>query len=252
MAQIRGRLGPPAHVPRVLTAAQVLPSGGGKVGDFDTLFELVCAIQAHVGQVELEFTLVELEPQKPLPTRFSPLGDPNGQLLHTFYGDGEYVIVFSPAMFRVQAILLASVSRELGRLALHQAGWISRVPEDIEAHAELAAVALGLGVFVANGAYMFENACCGGGCGIDLTSLRAGLTLTESCFALALDARDKGLSRRLLTKHLDANQKAALNASWRAIERHPQLLALPSGSGARTIAGEIIDGSERGLATPDV
>src|SRR5690606_41464717 len=61
--------------------------------------------------------------------------------------------------------------------------------------------------------YRFENKCCGGGCGINLSQVRAGLSLTEICFALALDGHRRGWARRTVLRHLAATQKAATKRS---------------------------------------
>src|SRR5690606_28739241 len=100
---------------------------------------------------------------------------------------------------------------------------------DPEAAAELAGVALGMGLWVAGGAYLFENACCGGGCGVDLRGVRAGLSLPEAAFALALDARRKGLSRWTGARGLDATQKAAFKACWGASGKAAPALAAAGG-----------------------
>ncbi len=190
--------------------------------DLDGLFELICATQAHIGQGDVEFTLVEMPADgPPVPPGYAPLGNPEGQLLHTFEKEGAYLMLLVPALLRVPQLVLASVARELGRLALHHAkAAVVSDPESVEAQAELAATALGLGVWVANGAYIFENACCGGGCGVDLSGIRAGLSMPEACYALALFAHHRGIARRAVARHLAPTQKAAFKASYRHIRRH--------------------------------
>lgn len=220
LAELIPRLGEPARTPRLVLDAPV-------ARDFDDLFTLVCAAQAEVGQREVEFTLVEMSADtSPTSAGYQPLGNPAGQLMHTFVRDDEYVLLTVPAIFRVPEILRASVARELGRIGLHRAGG-HRVddPNDREGETELAAIALGLGVWVANGAYVYENACCGGGCGIDLRSLRAGLSLSEACYALALDAQRRGLHRRAIARRLEPTQRAAFKDAWPRAEA-PQLTAL--------------------------
>lgn len=217
------RLGPPAREPRLITKAAI-----EKPRDLDELFDLVCGVQAGVGQADVELTLLELDPDDP-PSKhgYEPLGDPVGQLMHTFVKRDELLIVTVPAIFRVAELVLASVARELGRIAVHRAGGHRVEPTDFEGDTELAAIALGLGVWVANGAYVYESACCGGGCGIDLKSLRAGLSMPEACFGLAVDSQRKGISRRVVSKHLQATQKAALKRSWGYVSKQPALTAAP-------------------------
>jgi hypothetical protein len=239
MAELAARLG--AHpsataraavsTPRWLTTPPV-----EKPRDLDALFEHICMVQAEVGQRDVEFALVEPSAGPP-PPGFAPLGDPQGQLMHTFARGDELAILVTPALLRVPALVHASVARELGRIAIHRVGGHHidghRVDAaDMEAEAELAAILLGMGIWVANGAYVYENKCCGGGCGVDLRSVRAGLSLPEACFALALDGRRRGLSPRLATKHLESTQKAAFKAAVSCVAGAPQLVALASAPAA--------------------
>jgi hypothetical protein len=215
------RLGEPATLSRLIEAE-------GKPRDLDDLFELVCGIQAQIGQQDVEFSLVELEPGQRPPDDHIALGDPAGQLMHTLVKGHDFVMLCVPQIFRVPELVYGSIARELGRIAVHRAGGHRVDPQDIEGDAELAAVALGLGVLVANGAYVYENACCGGGCGIDLRSIRAGLSMPEACFALAVDAQRKGISRRVAMRQLGPNQRAALKESWSFVKRQPALAAAAS------------------------
>lgn len=217
------RLGPPTREARMITKTSI-----DKPRDLDDLFELVCGVQAEVGQADIELTLIELDDEDP-PSRhgYTALGDPAGQLMHTFAKGEELVMVTVPAIFRVPELVLASVARELGRIAVHRAGGHRVEPADFEGDAELAAITLGLGVWVANGAYVYESACCGGGCGIDLKSLRAGLSMPEACFGLAVDSQRKGISRRVVAKHLQATQRAAFKRSWGHVRTQPALAAAP-------------------------
>lgn len=220
--------------PRVITDTSIK-----KPQDLDALFELICGVQSEVGQGDVEFALVELAPGDgpSVPKGFEPLGNPEGQLLHTFHNDGEYVVLAVPEIFKLTPVVFSSVARELGRIALHVAdangSALRATPSteqdfaDREGDAELAAITLGMGVWVANGAYVYESACCGGGCGIDLKSLRAGLSMPEACFGLAVDSQRKGMSRRTVAKHLEPNQTAALKRSWGYVKKQPSLHAAP-------------------------
>jgi hypothetical protein len=217
-------LGEPARAARILEPTTTAPR------DLDDLFELMCGVQAQIGQRDVEFSLVELTPGERPPVDFERLGDGQGQLACTLHRGGQYVVLAVPALFRVPQLVYATVARELGRIAIHRSGHAPRQADegDPEADAELAAVALGMGVWVANGAYVFENACCGGGCGLDLKSLRAGLSLPEACFALALDGRRRDLSRRSIARHLEPTQRAAFKASWSSARDRPALVAAAS------------------------
>lgn len=198
--------------------------------DIDGLFDLICDVQRDVGQADVEFSLQEGGAAgDPLPPGFAALGNSQGHLLHTFARAGEYILVYLPQVFRVPELAFASIARELGRIAIHRAQDldVEVSPEDEEGFVELAGVSLGLGVWVANGAYVFEQKCCGGGCGVDLGSVRAGLSMPEACFALALDGHHRGGSRRAVGRALSPTQTAAFKASWKWVDRQgPDLRAL--------------------------
>lgn len=225
LAAVIAYLGPPARKQQWITESL---RKADEPRDLDGLFGLVCAAQEQIGQGDLEFTLAVPTPGKaPVPPGFAALGEPSGHLLHTFARGDELALVVMPQIFRAPALLLGSVARELGRMGLwaRRASGPAPAELDSEAAAELAAISLGLGAWVVNGAYMFENACCGGGCGIDLRSVRAGLSLPEASFAAALDAKRKGLSRRTAARTLEATQETAFKKCWDACE--PQVAALP-------------------------
>ncbi|PRP92393.1 hypothetical protein ENSA5_49630 [Enhygromyxa salina] len=239
IVDLAAQLGAPAQRPHLLTDPPEFGLGSGKTpGDLDSLFDMICAVQEVVGQSEVELTLLELDArgQAPkLPPHYQNLGDPSGKLLHTLRGPDEYLVLFTPAVFKVRELLLAGIARELGRVALDRAGLKPEVDDDAdalqqwEADAELAGVLLGMGIWVANGAYMFENSCCGGGCGVDLRSVRAGLSMPEACYALAVDSQRKGLRRRAVLRHLAPTQKAATKKCWSHLGRAlPPALAAAS------------------------
>jgi hypothetical protein len=206
-----------------------------RIDGLDGLFELVCAVQERLGQHEVELTVVAAGPhQSQVPPGFVQLADASGLLMTTWRRDGEYALMFDPAAFRKQELLLSHAARELGRITLdvrararadgdaasvqlvRQAGVHAQDPN---VRAELAAILSGLGVWVANGSYIFENACCGGGCGINLSRLRAGLSLPEAGFALAIDGLRRNSNRRAIAKHLAPTQAEAFNASWKLLSR---------------------------------
>jgi hypothetical protein len=158
-------------------------------------------------------------------------------LLHPLRHGEEYLVLYTRAAFKVRELMLAGIARTLGHIALDRAG-VAPDPEALDqwdADAELAAMLLGMGVWVANGSYLFENACCGGGCGIDLKSIRSGLSMPEACFALAVDGQRKGLRRRAVAKHLSPTQKAALEQSWKLEIDVPPVLAITGGPEPRAL-----------------
>lgn len=221
---LASQLGPACNEARLLTDGSKLGFGAYKTPrELDSLFDLICATQEVVGQADVELTLLEVDDRATpkLPDGYVTLGDPRGKLLHTLRGPDEYLVLFTAAVFKKRELMFASIARELGRMGLDRAG-LEADPErehEWEAHAEIAAILLGMGVWVANGAYVFENSCCGGGCGLDLRQLRAGLSLPEACYALALDSQRKGLRRWTVARHLAANQKAATKECWRHLNR---------------------------------
>lgn len=243
-AEMAPRLGGAARMPHLLSDPNALLGRSRAPDDLDSLFDMICAIQEVVGQREVELTLLEIDERNPAPlpqTGLVHLGDPGGKLLHplrhSLATGTEYLVLFTRAAFKVRELLLASIARVLGHIALDRAG-IEPDPDALDqwdADAELAAVLLGMGVWVANGSYMFENACCGGGCGVDLRSIRSGLSMPEACFALAVDGQRKGLRRRAVAKHLSPTQKAALEQSWKAEIEVPAALAIGGGPEPRSL-----------------
>lgn len=199
--------------------------------DLDGFFEFICALQAQVGQESLDLTVLPITDQSPeIPKDYLALSSSEGQLMQTLFGRGEYVLCFTSALFKKTELLLASIARELGRIALHQElrhSTNSLAKEGCESsedplsatRAELAAFALGTGPFIVNGSYIFENSCCGGGCGINLGSLKTGLSMPEAAFMLAIDTIRRGQKKRSLARHLAPNQKAAFLDNYKSIEK---------------------------------
>ncbi len=230
LSSVARRLGAPAQAPQFFSRSK-------PPRDPDELFEMMCDVQAQVGQGDVNFGLVDMVEKAPeVPPGFVPLGNPAGQLMHTFRRDDEFVTVVAPTLFRKSELLFSGAARELGRIALSVSGGHQLEPQEFEAEAELAAIALGMGVWITNGSYVFQNSCCGGGCGIDFRSLRTGLSMPEAAFATALDGHRKGVSRRSIAKHLESNQKAALKRSWGYIAKVPELKALGSSPSVGAIA----------------
>ena len=227
LSDLLARLGPSASEPRVLTPPRTVPR------DLDSLFDMVCAVQGEVGQGEVEFTLLETNGEsEPLPDDFRALGPPEGKMLMSAFGRGEYVLLYTPAVFVKRELLFAAVAREIGRMTVHRTG--EHVVDDVadfDTEAELAAVGLGLGVLVVNGSYVFDNACCGGGCGVDLKGLRAGLTMPEATYATAIDGHRRGLARRVIARHLEPTQRVAFKHNWSHVGREG-MLALAAGAAA--------------------
>lgn len=233
-------------VPRDAQLVEALPPLDARPADLDQLFDVICGVQSVVGQGDVELTLLESGASGPdIPSHFVPLASPKGQLMHTLRGPGEYLMVYSPAMFKKAELMMAAIARQLGLVALDlltspqtgneqqpQSGAglqlaqrpvaLAQSPDSERlALAELVAIRLGLGIWIANGSYIFENACCGGGCGVPLGQLVAGLSMPEACYALASDSLLRGSKRRRVARSLAANQKAAFSKSWKLSDGAP-------------------------------
>lgn len=200
--------------------------------DLDGFFEFICGLQAQVGQDALDLTVLPIhDGNAEIPSDYRALSSGQGQLMQTLFGRGEYVLCFSQALFKKDELLLASIARELGRIALHQelakdsaalvqASHPSQDEDPLgSTRAELAAFALGTGLFITNGSYIFENSCCGGGCGINLKSLKAGLSMPEATFMLAVDTIRRQEKQRSLARQLAPNQKAAFKGNYKTLSK---------------------------------
>jgi hypothetical protein len=126
IVELAARLGPAASQPRLLTDAGDLGFGASKTPrHLDSLFDMICAVQEVIGQSEVELTLLEVDERGAAPKLgdgYTSLGDSNGKLLHTLRGPDEYLMLFTPAVFKVRELMFAAVARELGRVALDRVG----------------------------------------------------------------------------------------------------------------------------------
>jgi hypothetical protein len=242
LVEVVGHLGPHA------TSTRLLAPPSRKVQDFDALFAMICEVQANVGQHEVEFELVDGDgPLPPLAAPLVAIGEAKGHLMHTMRAGEELVLVASRTVFKVQNLLAAHVAREVGRMALVQAGAFIDTPpgprgvvrDEPEAASELAAISLGLGPWILNGSAIFENACCGGGCGVNLRSIRAGLSMPEAAYAVALDAHRRRLSGWSLSRMLESNQRAAFKQSTRAVSRGGAAVAALEASTTAALPGRL-------------
>lgn len=200
--------------------------------DLDGFFDFICALQAQIGQDALDLTVLPIQDgNEDIPSDYRALSSGQGQLMQTLFGRGEYVLCFGTSLFKKTELLLASIARELGRIALHHSLAHSKTAlEPISsqdpaeaplgsARAELAAFALGTGLLITNGSYIFENGCCGGGCGINLKSLQTGLSMPEAAFIQAVDTIRRQEKPRAIAKHLAPNQKAAFKDNYKTLTR---------------------------------
>lgn len=120
VVELAARLGSAASQPRILTDGSSFGFGTSRTPrNLDGLFDMICAVQEQVGQSEIELTLLEVDERgatPKLPDGYASLGDSRGKLLHTLRGPDEYLLLFTPAVFKVRELMLASIARELGRI----------------------------------------------------------------------------------------------------------------------------------------
>lgn len=116
-------------------------------------------------------------------------------------------------------VLAASLARSVGALVLHEAGEGS-ADEDPGPATEIAAIACGLGVLVANGASVWAKGC--GGLRMAQATL---LSVEEATVALALFAGVHGVKESALRAHLPATQREALDLATAWTESNPALVS---------------------------
>ena len=111
-------------------------------------------------------------------------------------------------------VLTTSLARSVGALVLHEAD------EELEPGAEeIAAVACGFGVLLANGAAVWAKSCGG------LRMSRAtALSVEETTVALALFVAVHGAKRSAAREHLGATQREAFDLAEEWVESNPLLV----------------------------
>jgi hypothetical protein len=111
-------------------------------------------------------------------------------------------------------VLTTSLARSVGALVLYEAG------EEVEPGAEdIAAVACGLGVLVANGAAVWAKSCGG----LRMTQATS-LSVEETTVALALFVAVNGTKRSAARAHLGATQREAFDLAEAWVESNPLLV----------------------------
>jgi hypothetical protein len=115
-------------------------------------------------------------------------------------------------------LLTASLARGVGALVLHEAG-DEIDPRSAAETAEVAAVACGFGVLLANGAAVWGKSCGG------LRMARAtALGVEELAVALALFACLHGIKPGEVRAHLEPTQREAFDLAFAWVESNPFLL----------------------------
>jgi len=185
--------------------------------DEESLERLVCRMQGYAGLERLEITS-------------QLLGEPVGETCGTGgCGSGAcgpatapgdllprlartadgYRLEMPPAALRHPIALTATLARMLGAIALHEKG----DPNPLEASAELAAVALGFGVLVLEGSYLYTKSCGGPSVG-RATVLSCGELALPFALFLAIEDKRPGDARA----ELSTTQKAAFDEAWALVQ----------------------------------
>jgi hypothetical protein len=114
-------------------------------------------------------------------------------------------------------VLTTALARAVGALVLHESG---EAGDDAEpGDGEIAAVACGLGVLLANGAAVWAKSCGG------LRMAQAtSLAVEEVTVALALFAAVHGVKRAAVREHLGATQREAYDLAEAWVESNPAIV----------------------------
>lgn len=124
-------------------------------------------------------------------------------------GDG-YVIDFDVADARHPVVLTTSLARSVGAIVVHEAGE-EVVPLALASRAEVAAVASGFGVLLANGAHIYGKS-CGGASVVQATRH----SVEEMAHLLAMFVRQHEMKPGKARSELDPTQREAFDSalSW--------------------------------------
>jgi hypothetical protein len=132
-------------------------------------------------------------------------------------GDG-YRIFVAVADVGQSDMLAASLARSVGALVLREGGFDGGSPDGPDA-GEIAAVACGFGVLLANGAAVWAKSCGG------LRMARAtGLSIEEVSVALALFLAVHGTPASEARAHMGTTQREALDLALAWIDSNPLLV----------------------------
>jgi hypothetical protein len=115
-------------------------------------------------------------------------------------------------------VLTTALARNVGALVLHEAGEEVDV-EELAGASEIAAVACGLGVLLANGSAVWAKSC--GGLRMAQATV---LPVEETAVALALFVAVHGLKASQARAHLGATQREALDLAFTWTDSNPLLV----------------------------
>lgn len=112
-------------------------------------------------------------------------------------------------------LLGTTLARSVGDLVLREAG---ETPEDRGVDAEIAAVASGLGVLLANGSYVYAK-----GCGGVRVHQATSLSVSEHAVLLALFVRTHDVKPSAARAHLDTTPAEAFDDALAWVDSNPEI-----------------------------
>jgi len=140
-------------------------------------------------------------------------GAQGGEAIETNTG---YGITLAPRDAGNPTLLTTALARGVGHVVLREAG---EDPDDVGAMSELAASAVGLGVLLAAGAYVYGKSC--GGVNVrQATYLSVEEHATLLCLFCRVNDRKPGAARA----QLGATQKEALDAALKWVDSNPKIV----------------------------
>ncbi len=114
-------------------------------------------------------------------------------------GDGDYMVAVTPGEARNPVVLTTTFVRSVSHIFLTEAdAYRGVIPTDREPVADLAAVLLGFGVLMSNGAYLYMKGCSG----VSVHSATR-MPVDEITVGLALFCKLHDVSDRAASKHLE-------------------------------------------------
>jgi hypothetical protein len=126
--------------------------------------------------------------------------------------DHGYVIDLNVADVGHATVLTTALARSIGEIVVHEAG------EDIAVRAEIAAVASGFGVLLANGAYIYGKS-CGGARVVQATRL----SVEELTHLLALFARQHEMKPSHARAELDTTAREAFDLALAWVDSNREI-----------------------------
>jgi len=135
---------------------------------------------------------------------------------------GELEVVYSSAMMRKPMDLVGSMSKNIAQHFLHQSQQVPPAgPESFDAAAEVIAIMMGFGLFIANSAYTFRGSCAR--CYDPRANRAPALSEDEAIYTLALFCHHKNLPNKDVTPSLKNYLRRSFKKARRQIARTTSL-----------------------------